>query len=193
MNINMHEYHEAIKNWLQGHEQISSWFKLIDRYPEESTKLTTPFLLYSVGDWDKDSEQPAGGQKAWNLSLTFHIGINNLEEDNPENTGADLQILLRDLAMAACAYLDESRFGLKCSVGDVVVSSCEYDALSPELDEYLVYVISANQRFLTNKIDPCLSSELYNPHGIAMAGFAPRIGSGHKDDYEQLYPEYEGS
>lgn len=189
MNINMHEYHEAIKNWLQGHEQLSSWFKLIDRYPEESTKLTTPFLLYSVGDWDKDSEQPAGGQKAWNLSLTFHVGINNLDEDNPEKTGADLQILLRDLAMAACTHLDESRFDLKGSVGNVVVSSCEYDALATELDEYIVYAISANQRFLTSNNHESLAAQEFVTGGASKVGYSPKIGAAHEAAYETIYDE----
>lgn len=174
MSIHLTDYHDAVKKHIL---EKTKWLRSFTEYPETSTALQTPCAFFQIEDFERAETQRMNGTLAVDLSceIIVVLGI-----DDPSN-----QLEVRNAAMSLAMQVDGSRFGLACDEARFV--SAAPDALHEELDGYAAWSIRFSHRIEVGKDEYKPDFDDVIPHTVHV-GFAPEIGAGHEEEYEQIIP-----
>lgn len=167
-------YHGAVTAALK----TLPWVLHADTYPEERTAFTVPAVFFSVPGWSRTDD--ISGRMAIELELDFFVVCDQLKtRENPEP-----EIYARSAAMDLSIWLQGNTFG-QTDVEALEFVDCNRDAFDPEMDDYVVFRLTATQKIVVGE-DP------YAPSGNApltevWLGRVPEVGRAHIDDYQLIY------
>lgn len=178
-NFLMPSYHTSVCDALR----TLSWVRESRAYPEEKTAFTTPAVFFSIPGWERAE---SNGALMLDLSLEFYVVCDRVATQmNPEP-----EIFCRSASLDLSQWLEGNTFGVE-GVGPLQFEDCQRDAFDPEMDDYLVFRITATQQ-ITAGVDP------YDPGEFptlkeAWLGRVPDVGRAHIDDYRLIYRAEEES
>ncbi|GAA03229.1 hypothetical protein [Photobacterium leiognathi] len=170
-NVTQPVYHETVCEWLK---ESLPWLVSVTSYPEVSAPIDTPCAFFAVDDWERSSSQKTDGRKAMDLSCSVLL-VYSMEDP-------DYHIKIRDAAMQLSVLIDESHLGLTGVYAAKFLSAAPND-FEPDLSAYVVWEVRFTQTLLLDKTD--ISAPIFNP-GQVWVGYAPDVGSAHKDDYDLI-------
>lgn len=170
----MSRFHAAVCESLRTLE----WVRDAGAYPDKVTALTVPAVYVSIPSWQRTD---SNGALNLTLELEFFVVCDRVRTpQNPEP-----EVFARAAALDLSQWLEGNTFGLTC-VEPVVFQDCQRDSFDPDMDDYVVFRLSAEQQIVAGD-DPYAPPPDASHLQAAWLGRVPQVGRAHVDDYLLLY------
>lgn len=149
-------------------------FVTVEAYREDRKNLPVPACLIDLIEMEPDPDADPGTSQLSVIGRFEALIIIGRRDPKKE-------MAVRRLAARVALLTRTERWGQRVGAGYPI--ACEPDAFSPELDQFAVWRVEWAQPFE-------IGASIWNNDGAlptdVLASWAPDIGLGHEDDYEDV-------